>query len=74
MQRFDRRHPTGAPEWAYVVQDDDMVFDTEDEQAKSGVEDHVTEEEEEVEAGCSAAKPNKGKKNYSDSDHLEMDD
>ena len=75
LQRFDRPHPVNAPEWAFVVQDDDMVFDTEIEQTKSD-EDHVSgiEEFEEVTAGCSAANTDQEEQTDVNSDNLEMDD
>ena len=78
LQHFDRPHPANAPEWAFVIQDDDIVFDTEIEQTKSD-EDHVSEEikeevEEEVDARHSAVNTNQEQQFDNDSDRLEMDD
>ena len=67
VQRLDRRHPTNAPDWTYVIQDD-MLFDTDIEQSAS-VEERVVEEV--IDVGCSAASSNKDE---IDSDYLEMDD
>ena len=75
LQHFDRPHPANAPEWAFVVQDDDIVFDTEIEQTKSG-EDNVSEEivEEEIDAGRSAANTDQEQQIDDNPDYLEMDD
>jgi len=78
LQHFNRPHPANTPKWAFVVQDDDIVFDTEIEQTKSG-EDNVSEEieneiEEEIDAGRSAANTDQEQQIDNNPDYLEMDD
>jgi len=88
VQKYDRPHPSNAPEWSYIVQQQDLIYDTDIDQG------FITEyDEEEVSRGTTPAtgnttendedhnkegeeKPSKstvGDNNNSDSD-LHMDD
>jgi hypothetical protein len=53
LQKYDRPHPSDAPDWSYVVQQQDLIYDTDIDQG------FITEyEEEEVSRGVTPATGN----------------
>jgi hypothetical protein len=62
VQKYDRPHPSNAPEWSYIVQQQDLIFDTDIDQGL------ITEydEEEEVSRGTT---PATGNTTENDEDH-----
>ena len=69
IQKYDRPHPSNAPEWSYVDQGD-ILYDTEIEPTRTD-EEYVTEYEEEVvERGRTSAAEDQN----NDSEGLVMDD
>ncbi|CAB5377598.1 unnamed protein product [Rhizophagus irregularis] len=63
VQKYDRPHPSNAPEWSYIVQQQDLIFDTDIDQ---GLITEYDEEEEEVSRGTTPATGNTTK---NDEDH-----
>ncbi|UZO26033.1 uncharacterized protein OCT59_018282 [Rhizophagus irregularis] len=63
VQKYDRPHPSNAPEWSYIVQQQDLIFDTDIDQ---GLITEYDEEEEEVSRGTT---PATGNTTENDEDH-----
>ncbi|UZO02121.1 uncharacterized protein OCT59_020615 [Rhizophagus irregularis] len=63
VQKYDRPHPSNAPEWSYIVQQQDLIFDTDIDQ---GFNTKYDEEVEEVSRGTTPATGNTTK---NDEDH-----
>ncbi|CAB5384038.1 unnamed protein product [Rhizophagus irregularis] len=63
VQKYDRPHPLNAPEWSYIVQQQDLIFDTDIDQ---GLITEYEEEEEEVSRGTT---PATGNTTENDEDH-----
>ncbi|UZO08741.1 uncharacterized protein OCT59_028993 [Rhizophagus irregularis] len=63
IQKYDRPHPSNAPEWSYIVQQQDLIFDTDIDQ---GLITEYDEEEEEVSRGTT---PAIGNTTENDEDH-----
>ncbi|CAB5354470.1 unnamed protein product [Rhizophagus irregularis] len=63
VQKYDRPHPSNAPEWSYIVQQQDLIFDTDIDQ---GLITEYDEEEEEVSRGIT---PATGNTTENDEDH-----
>ncbi|CAB5361920.1 unnamed protein product [Rhizophagus irregularis] len=63
VQKYDRPHPSNAPEWSYIVQQQDLIFDTDIDQ---GLITEYDEEEEEVSRGTI---PATGNTTENDEDH-----
>jgi hypothetical protein len=70
IQKYDRPHPSNAPEWSYVDQGD-ILYDTEIEATRTD-EEYVTEHEseQELERGQTSAADDQN----DDSEGLVMDD
>lgn len=71
IQRYDRPHPSNAPEWSYVDQSG-ILFDTDIELPRTDLEGYATEQEieEELERGQTSAAGG----DANDSEELIMDD
>ncbi|CAB5131889.1 unnamed protein product [Rhizophagus irregularis] len=63
VQKYDRPHPSNAPEWSYIIQQQDLIFDTDIDQ---GLITEYDEEEEEVSRGTT---PATGNTTENDEDH-----
>ncbi|UZO13459.1 uncharacterized protein OCT59_004958 [Rhizophagus irregularis] len=63
VQKYDRPHPSNAPEWSYIVQQQDLIFDTDIDQ---GLITEYDEEKEEVSRGTT---PATGNTTENDEDH-----
>ncbi|CAB5386902.1 unnamed protein product [Rhizophagus irregularis] len=63
VQKYDRPHPSNAPEWSYIVQQQDLILDTDIDQ---GLITEYDEEEEEVSRGTT---PATGNTTENDEDH-----
>ncbi|EXX66089.1 hypothetical protein GLOIN_2v1882336 [Rhizophagus irregularis DAOM 181602=DAOM 197198] len=63
VQKYDRPHLSNAPEWSYIIQQQDLIFDTNIDQ---GLITEYDEEEEEVSKGTTPATGNTTK---NDEDH-----
>ena len=63
VQKYNRPHPSNAPEWSYIVQQQDLIFDTDIDQ---GLITEYEEEEEEVSRGIT---PATGNTTENDEDH-----
>ncbi|CAB5388123.1 unnamed protein product [Rhizophagus irregularis] len=63
VQKYDRPHPSNAPEWSYIVQQQDLIFDTDIDQ---GLITEYDEEEEKVSRGTT---PATGNTTENDEDH-----
>ncbi|GBC18474.2 hypothetical protein GLOIN_2v1883234 [Rhizophagus irregularis DAOM 181602=DAOM 197198] len=61
--KLDRPHPSNAPEWSYIIQQQDLIFDTDIDQ---GLITEYDEEEEEVSRGTT---PATGNTTENDEDH-----
>ncbi|CAB5309336.1 unnamed protein product [Rhizophagus irregularis] len=55
VQKYDRPHPSNAPEWSYIVQQQNLIFNTDIDQ---GLITEYEEEEEEVSSGTTPATGN----------------
>ncbi|CAB4402983.1 unnamed protein product [Rhizophagus irregularis] len=63
VQKYDRPHPSNAPEWSYIVQQQDLIFDTDIDQGL------ITEYDEEVEEVSRGTTPATGNTTENDEDH-----
>ncbi|CAB5376248.1 unnamed protein product [Rhizophagus irregularis] len=63
VQKYDRPHPSNASEWSYIVQQQDLIFDTDIDQ---GLITEYDKEEEEVSRGIT---PATGNTTENDEDH-----
>ncbi|CAB5364137.1 unnamed protein product [Rhizophagus irregularis] len=63
VQKYDRPHPSNAPEWSYIIQQQNLIFDTDIDQ---GLITEYDEEEEEVSRGTT---PVTGNTTKNDEDH-----
>ncbi|CAB5369505.1 unnamed protein product [Rhizophagus irregularis] len=63
VQKYDRPHPSNAPEWSYIVQQQDLIFDTD---IDKGLITEYDKEEEEVSRGTT---PATGNTTENDKDH-----
>ncbi|CAB5350723.1 unnamed protein product [Rhizophagus irregularis] len=63
VQKYDRPHPSNAPEWSYIVQQQDLIFDTDIDQ---GLITEYDEEEKEISRGTT---PATGNTTENDEDH-----
>ncbi|UZO27384.1 uncharacterized protein OCT59_019582 [Rhizophagus irregularis] len=63
VQKYNRPHPSNAPKWSYIVQQQDLIFDTDIDQ---GLITEYDEEEEEVSRGTT---PATGNTTENDEDH-----
>ncbi|CAB4403465.1 unnamed protein product [Rhizophagus irregularis] len=63
VQKYDRPHSSNAPEWPYIVQQQDLIFDTDIDQG------FITEYDEEVEEVSRGTTPATGNTTENDEDH-----
>lgn len=66
LQKYDRPHPSDAPEWSYVVQQQDLIYDTDFDQ---GFTENEEIEDEEIMRGVTPATGNTTEND--DEDHNE---
>ena len=63
VQKYDRPHLSNAPEWSYIVQQQDIIYDTDIDQGL------ITEYDEEVEEISRGTTPATGNTTENDEDH-----
>ncbi|CAB5213908.1 unnamed protein product [Rhizophagus irregularis] len=63
VQKYDRPHPSNAPKWSYIIQQQDLIFDTDIDQ---GFNTEYNEEVEEISRGTT---PATGNTTENDEDH-----